>query len=143
MNGEYYRRLDPDDDDLDMEIKDEQGVSLSQIIQGDRKVRFRYEYDFGDGWLHEIVFERIVGREPRVTYPRCVEGARACPPEVVGGPLGYGNFLEAIADPSHEDHEWMKEWIGEKLDPERFDVKKVNRELRRIWADLFPRETRS
>jgi hypothetical protein len=143
INGEYYGPPDPDDDYLGMEIKDEQGVSLSQIIRGDRKVRFRYEYDFGDGWLHEIVFERVVGREPEVKYSRCVDGARACPPEDVGGPLGYGNFLEAIADPRNENHEWMKEWFGEKFDPQRLDVEKVNSELRRIWPVLFPRETTS
>jgi hypothetical protein len=143
INGEYYGPLDPDDDYLGMEIKDEEGVLLSQIIRGDRKVRFRYEYDFGDEWLHEIVFERVVGREPRVKCPRCVDGARACPPEDVGGPLRYGNFLEAIADPSHENHEWMKEWFGGKFDPKRFDGEKVNRELRRIWAVLFPWERTS
>jgi hypothetical protein len=143
INGEYYGPLDPDDNDLDMETEDEEGVLLSQIIKGDRTVRFRYEYDFGDGWLHEIVFERIVGREPGVKYPRCVDGARACPPEDVGGPLGYGNFLEAIADPEHERHEIMREWFDDKFDPERFNLEKVNRELRKIWFVLFPPEIQS
>ena len=63
---------------------------------------------------------------------RCVEGARACPPEDVGGVWGYADFLEAMADPKHPEHRDMKEWIGGKFDPEKFDLKAVNRELRTL-----------
>ena len=61
----------------------------------------------------------------------------------MGGPSEYDEFLEVIANPKHEDHEVMKEWVGDKFDPERFDVKKVNRELRRIWSVLYPTEIQS
>jgi hypothetical protein len=54
-------------------------------------------------------------------YPVCVEGARACPPEDVGGVWGYEEFLEAIADPEHEDHDELQEWAGGSFDPEAFD----------------------
>ena len=70
--------------------------------------------------------------EPKVRYPRCVEGERACPPEDCGGVWGYAEFLEAIADPKHESHEDMLEWVGGEFDPERFDLDAVNRELRRL-----------
>ena len=64
-----------------------------------------------------------------LAYPRCIEGARACPPEDVGGIWGYGDFLEAISDPNHEDHDEMVEWVGGEFDPEKFSVDEVNKEL--------------
>ena len=74
----------------------------------------------------------MVEREPRARYPRCVGGARACPPEDCGGPWGYADFLAAMADPKHEDHRDMKEWVGGKFDPEKFSVDAVNKELRQL-----------
>ena len=132
VRGTSYGPPAPDDFgfETDMEYEDEEGVLLSEVVKGDRKVKFRYEYDFGDGWQHDIEFERVVEREPRARYPRCVGGARACPPEDVGGPWGYADFLAAMADPKHEDHREMKEWIGGRFDPEVFSVDAVNKELR-------------
>ena len=86
---------------------------MSQIFAKKRsRFRFFYEYDFGDGWRHEIVLEETKPAEPTARYPRCIEGARACPPEDCGGPWGYEDFLQAIRDSEHEEHESMLEWIG-------------------------------
>ena len=104
-------------------------ISLSEIYTGKNTPRFIYEYDFGDSWQHEILLEKILEPEPNVTYPRCIEGARACPPEDVGGIWGYAEFLEAISDPNHADHDEMLEWIGGEFDPEKFSVDEVNKEL--------------
>jgi len=84
-----------------------------------------YVYDFGDNWEHEIVLEKILPREEGVDYPVCVGGRRACPPEDCGGVWGYEEFLEAIADPDHELHDEMLEWVGGEFDPERFDPEEV------------------
>ena len=111
-------------------MEDEEKISISKIAKTGRKVRFIYEYDFGDSWQHEILLEKILEPEPNVAYPRCIEGARACPPEDVGGIWGYGDFLVAISDPNHEDHDEMLEWIGGEFDPEKFSVDEVNRELK-------------
>jgi hypothetical protein len=134
VRGTYYGPSADDDFGfgMDMEVEDEEGVLLSQIVTGGRKLKFRYEYDFGDGWRHDIEVERVVEREPRVKYPRCVEGRRACPPEDVGGPWGYADFLAVIADPKHPDHREMKEWAGGRFDPEKFSVEAVNKELRAL-----------
>ena len=86
---------------------------------------FFYNYDYGDGWRHEVKVEAIEAAPPRVRYPRCPAGERACPPEDVGGVGGYETFLEAMADPRHEEHEMYREWIGREFDPERFDPAKV------------------
>lgn len=79
-----------------------------------------YEYDFGDGWEHAVVLEDVLPGDGR-KYPRCVAGARACPPEDVGGVRGYEEFLQAIANPRHEEHDAYLNWVGGTFDPERFD----------------------
>jgi Plasmid pRiA4b ORF-3-like protein len=110
--------------DPELGLKNESKVRLSQMVpQGGTPFRFRYEYDFGDGWLHDLVFEDCPPNEVGQTYPICLKGSRACPPEDVGGVWGYAEFLHAIADPKHERHsEWL-EWIGGEFDPEEFDAK--------------------
>jgi hypothetical protein len=124
-----------DEDDL----LDSREIRLGKFLQKRRtSFRFYYEYDFGDGWQHEIVYEGRHSAEPGAKYPRCVEGARACPPEDCGGPWGYANFLEAIRDPKHEDHDDLLEWIGGKFDSEAFDPRKISRYMRRglpNWRD--------
>lgn len=70
-----------------------------------------YEYDFGDGWLHEVVFAGILLKEPGRKYPVCIDGARACPPEDCGGIGGYDELLEILHDPAHEEHESMVNWL--------------------------------
>jgi hypothetical protein len=129
VRGAYYGPHDPDDIDWDMEKHDEEEISISKIVKMGRRVRFSYEYDFGDSWEHEIVFEKTLEPEPKMKYPYCVEGKRACPPEDVGGVWGYADFLQAMADPKHKNHREMKEWIGGKFDSEKFSVDDVNKEL--------------
>ena len=126
----YYGQATPDD--LDLEVEDEDGIRISQVFPEKKRARIAYEYDFGDSWLHDIVLEKTLDPEPKVKYPRCIDGARACPPEDCGGIGGYAEFLEAISDPKHPDHRDMKEWIGGKFDPEKFSVDAVNKELRRV-----------
>jgi hypothetical protein len=86
---------------------------------------FSYEYDFGDGWHHDIrVGQRIAGSG--AASPRLVAGERACPPEECGGPPGYGHLLEVLADPAHEEHRELKDWLGGAHDAETFDVVETN-----------------
>lgn len=80
-----------------------------------------YEYDFGDSWIHEVRFEDKLPAEKGVKYPRCLAGARRCPPEDCGGPHGYELFLEAVADPSNPEHESYLTWVGGSFDPGEFD----------------------
>jgi pRiA4b ORF-3-like protein len=91
---------------------------------------FRYIYDFGDGWEHEltIVDNRYFNPELR-TEIACLDGANACPPEDVGGVPGYYGFCKVIKDPSHEEYENYMQWSGGNYDSEKFDVDAVNWEL--------------
>jgi hypothetical protein len=84
-----------------------------------------YDYDFGDGWEHEVTLEAILPRQAGQEYPLCIDGARACPPEDCGGVNGYENVLTVIQDPTHEEHESMLQWLGGRFDPDRFDAKRV------------------
>jgi Plasmid pRiA4b ORF-3-like protein len=91
-----------------------------------------YEYDFGDGWDHKVVLEKILSTTPEMSVPICIAGARACPLENCGGAGGYEALLDAIGDPSHPEHETMLEWVGDDFDPDYFDQARVNDELARI-----------
>ncbi|GAC1469179.1 MAG: hypothetical protein NVSMB9_12700 [Isosphaeraceae bacterium] len=109
---------------------------LSEILpRNSRRFKFEYEYDFGDSWQHEILFEGSTPADPKQRYPLCLDGARACPPEDCGGVWGYADFLEAIADPEHERHEDMTEWIGGKFDPETFDPSVATRRMKKGLPD--------
>jgi hypothetical protein len=85
----------------------------------------KYLYDFGDGWLHRVRFEKAEISIPTRVYPVCLAGKQACPPEDVGGIWGYESFLNIIRDPTHEEYEEMLEWAGEEFDPNRFEPDKV------------------
>ena len=84
-----------------------------------------YEYDFGDGWQHDILFEGILLREKGQKYPRCIDGAQACPPEDCGGVHGYNRVLEVLSDPGDNEHEEMLVWLGGKYDPQEFAPEKA------------------
>ena len=70
-----------------------------------------YEYDFGDGWIHEVTLEGILLREKSQKYPKCLGGARACPPEDCGGVPGYYRLIEILDDPTHLEYEENIEWL--------------------------------
>lgn len=113
------------------EVEDERRVRLDQVLKAPQE-RLIYEYDFGDGWEHDVVLEKVLAPEPGAKYPAVVAGERAAPPEDVGGVYGYAEFLDAIADPEDPEHEELLEWIGGEFAPEAFDMAAVNRELRSV-----------
>lgn len=111
----------------------DKSVRLSEVLAGPGD-RLRYTYDFGDDWEHDVVVEESLVAEPKQTYPRCVAGKGACPPEDCGGVWRYTWLKEVLADPSHEEHQDMLEWLGleagEDFDPKEFSVEAVNSRLR-------------
>ena len=115
---------DPDFDQ-DGEFEDERTVQLDALAGvGDR---FGYEYDFGDDWGHEVKVEKRLPLDERCVYPMCIGGARACPPEDCGGPLGYERLLEALLN---DDEDELVAWVGGFFDPDGFDVNRTNQALR-------------
>ena len=121
-NGESYG--EPDEYD-ELGIKDEKSVQMSKLLssEGDKIV---YEYDFGDGWQHDVILEKILPFDTVAKMPLCIDGERACPPEDCGGVYGYRNLLEIITDPDHEEFESMNEWLGDGFASEAFNLAETN-----------------
>lgn len=115
------------------DAKDEAKVTLSKVAPRTGS-KFSYEYDFGDGWVHSILVEKILPKEDCLQYPVCIDGKRVCPPEDCGGPWGYMQLLETLKDPESEDYEDMMDWTGGELDSENFDCARINDILRRPSA---------
>lgn len=99
-----------------------------------KRFQFLYEYDFGDDWKPEILFEGCLKADKGGRYPVCVEGGRNCLPEDIGGVWGYEEFLEAIANPKHEQHNSFVEWAAD-FDPEVFDAGEASKAMRRGLPD--------
>jgi hypothetical protein len=103
------------------DVADETRLTLNGVVKSGIS-RFRYTYDFGDDWEHDVLIEKAPPANSATAYPACVAGKRNCPPEDCGGPWGYAELLTILADPSHEQYEEQREWIGEDFDPEAFSV---------------------
>ena len=97
---------------------------ISEYFTG-KNSKALYVYDFGDDWEHEVKLEKILPAEEGRKYPVCTAGKRACPPEDCGGPWGYEDMLEVLADPKHERYAEIFEWVGGEFDPEEFDPDEV------------------
>jgi hypothetical protein len=119
-----------------MEYEDSTTTNLSEIIpENAKKFRFIYEYDFGDSWYHEVLFEGCPSEEPGKRYPLCIDGKRACPPEDCGGIWGYPDFIHAIENPDDERHEELLEWIGGSFDPGAFDPAAATKAMKKGLGD--------
>ena len=120
----------------EMKYKDSTTTYLSKILpRSGERFAFGYEYDFGDGWEHEVLFEGKPKADPAANYPLCLEGERACPPEDVGGVSGYAEFVEAIKDPDHEEHDERLTWIGGAFNPDKFHAGLASSRMRRGLPD--------
>ena len=104
---------------------------VSDIVPNDgKRFAFRYKYDFGDDWEHEVLFEGYPPVEKGRKYPLCLEGQRACPPEDVGGVYGYQEYLETLGNPEHAEWDETSEWRG-PYRPEHFDAETTTQAMRR------------
>ena len=118
-------------DDYCDDAEDEREITLEDVAPS-----FEYEYDFGDGWVHDVHIEKEVPYNAKVSYPLCIAGERKCPPEDSGGVWGYQSTLDALADGTIDDdrREWMEEFTGgEPWDAEEFNLEMVN------WNSHAPR----
>jgi hypothetical protein len=104
--------------------RDETGALLADLGS-----EFEYLYDFGDGWTHDV---EVLG--PGGSTPGCVDGHGACPPEDCGGPGGYAELLDVLADPAHREHERMRSWVGNRLRP--FDRAATDQWVRRVVGEV-------
>jgi len=115
------------DDELGPEVEDESRVSLVKALGG--SASFTWIYDYGDYWAHKVKLERIVDLGVPLETEMCITGRNACPPEDIGGAPGYEEFLEAIRDPQHPEHQAMLQRCGGTFDPGEFDPMKAQERL--------------
>ena len=114
------------------DVEEEEDVLISQLVPTGRgKPSWIYEYDFGDGWQHEILYEGASPADPKAKRAECLEGERACPPEDSGGPYGYADLVEILADPKHPEYQDRKSWHG-PIHPEKFDAKKATKAMQHV-----------
>lgn len=116
-------------------IPDFEGISEEEIFPGweisvdtyfnDLGIEAEYLYDYGDSWRHRVRLEGYMAWDKGSKYPRCLDGARACPPEDCGGESGYEHLLEVLANTKHEEFKETREWVGRNWRPDRFDAEKV------------------
>ena len=121
---------------IEIGIPSEDDEAFDRIILADHKEKIlkyfnvdnntaRYEYDFGDSWIHTIKLEKIIPAGIDEKYPKCISGKMACPPEDCGGIYGYNRLLSVLKNPKHEEYEEMIEWLGGEFNPERFEPNSV------------------
>lgn len=128
----YYGYPDRDgEDNFGLKTFDDTKIRLEELLT-DKGQCLTYEYDLGDSWQHFLTVEKVLPLDQDKTPALCLAGARACPPEDVGGIGGYEDFLNAVRHPNHREHKSMLRWIGGAFDPEAFDLNQVNRKLQRI-----------
>jgi hypothetical protein len=128
--GDTTYGMQLEDDDFDDDEIDETSVTVLQAL---RELQpFTFAYDFGDGWEHDVVIEELTYSDTGLKFAVCLDGERACPPDDVGSPGGYAAFLAAIADPGHEEHADLLEWVGGSFDPAGFDVANANALLQKL-----------
>ncbi len=131
------------DPDFGGEDRPANKTTLGQVIEDTGKKTINYIYDFGDNWEHRIKIGRITDPVPGELYPRLIEVIGKCPPEDVGGFLGYYGFLDAMADPKHPEHDHLKDWYGGTFDPNQPETDKLKLEvlsLAKRWKPGKPRK---
>lgn len=120
-------------EEFEDDVLDANGHSLSEIARVGG--RFTHNYDFGDGWVHRIEVESVNESADKIK-PSCIAGGNACPPEDVGGPYGYLEFLSAMRDPKHEEHAHLVDWVGGAFDPSAFNLEETNAVVSRVTRPI-------
>jgi hypothetical protein len=130
IQGQRYGA--PDDEWADQDVRDDRKVTVGAVLT-ELVDKFTHNYDFGDGWEHQVTVEqRLPVQEGRNDWPMCIAGENACPPDDVGGPDGYLNFLEALRKPQHEQHLDYWRWWGGPFESTSFSINAANLALRRV-----------
>ena len=123
IDGVVRRYGIPDPDGL-VEILDAKSTKLGMLIDHGTS-EIAYCYDFGDNWQHRLVIQGVSDADPKVEYPKFVDGKRRAPPEDVGGTLGFSEFTKAMRDPDHPRHHRMVEWYGRRFDPHDIEIEAI------------------
>ncbi len=132
VDGRFIGMPDEDDEDpmLANAVLDARKLYLEEVIQRPSKP-FRYVYDFGDNWVHEITVDKILPTDAIFSGPICVNGAQNCPPEDCGGIWGFYELLDKWNDEQYLGRGEIIDWLGE-YDPSAFDLLSINNKLEHL-----------
>lgn len=119
---------EPDPEFEELGVTPARSVKLATLLRRGVR-RFTYLYDFGDHWEHLVEVKREIPLLPGEEVPILLAGARRCPPEDVGSLHGFADFLAAMADPKHPEHEETMTWYGGPFDPDDIDERRINERL--------------
>lgn len=136
FRGVEYGIPDPD---WDHHCIDARHASLGRAIRDSQALSFKYLYDLGGGWTHSVKVEKIEPGIPGLDYPFLLHASGRCPPEDVGGPYGYAEFLEILAHRDHPEYDQNLVWAGGSFDPHFVDLAAIDRKL----GDLKQRGSRA
>jgi len=130
-DGKNYTLRTSDNDYWDKTVD----VDYKKIVLGDLLINegdsMDYNYDYGDDWMHTIELERIETTTGDRIKPTCLDGARCCPPEDVGGVGGYEELLSILKNPKHPEYQDYLDWLGKPFHPEFFDAAEITIMLRK------------
>jgi len=106
-------------------------TTLAQVATGVGAI-MQYEYDFGDGWRHLVVVERLLWGDAGAQGAVCLTGGGACPPEDCGGIGGYADLQATLRRGCGREYRELLAWLGGPFDPTAFDLAVTNRALKRL-----------
>ena len=118
--------LPSDESEFEPATADSDSVTLESLSLFKKGKRFFYDYDFGDGWQHQLEVESVRKRLKTKHYPFCIKAVGACPPEDCGGPHQYKRLLRISKNPNHADHIDAIDGLGEDFDPKAVDLAEIN-----------------
>lgn len=81
-----------------------------------------YSYDYGDGWEIDVKVVKTIKHRDH-DEPLVLDGDGAAPPEDVGGPVGYADFLRTINGENGPERQYLLEWSEDQGYLDHFDLK--------------------
>ncbi len=128
MVEEFLEFEIPYQERLNIEVRKPSTLKIDKYIEELKEIK--YEYDFGEGWEFLVKLEDIVD-DYHFGFPTLLDGAETAPPEDVGGPYGFYEFLKIYNDENHPEHEEAKAW-SDSLFFKEYNFKWINDKLRAI-----------
>lgn len=129
INQQRFGNLDRDFQ-FAKDIQDQRYKRLITVLGHSKK--FSYIYDFSDHWVHDIEVELVPEGNFPIDKITLVSAQGACPPEDIGGTLGFTQFKRIMADHQHPEHDDMRCWYGKEFSLAFSDFNRVHAALNKI-----------
>lgn len=135
--GQSYGNLDLLED---VDTINDKSIFINQLLQKEQDT-INYEYDFGDGWVHNIELKKIKPHTSKVNLPIVIDGAKASPPEDCGGVHGFENLKNVMKNPKDLEYKELVRWLGKPFDPNEFNIQHINEDLKKLKKHIAEYES--